>query len=101
MIAACSTTHGTLNLTGIPTCPASELVGKNIAQAWEQCGPGADGNPASEGNAYLSTGLGNNVSGIASTVPNGGGATGCMMIFKGADNAHVTLYARVPADRRD
>ena len=31
--------------------------------------PGADGNPASEGNAYLSTGLGPEASGIASTVP--------------------------------
>jgi hypothetical protein len=85
-----------LNLTGIAACPASELVNKNVAQAWEQCGPGADGNPASEGNAYLSTGLGAQVSGIASTVPNGGGATACVMVFKGADNAHVTLYSRAP-----
>ena len=45
-----------LNLAGIPTCPSSELSGKNIAQAYEQCGPGADGNPPSEGNAYLSRG---------------------------------------------
>jgi hypothetical protein len=86
----------TLNLTGIAACPSSELTGKNIAQAWEQCGPGADGSPASEGNAYLSTGLGAQVSGIASTVPNGGGAIGCTMIFKGADNNHVTLFARAP-----
>ena len=85
-----------LNLTGIPSCPASELTGKSVAQAWEQCGPGADGSPASEGNAYLSTGLGNNVSGLASTVPNGGGAVGCTMIFKGVDNAHLTIYTRVP-----
>jgi hypothetical protein len=89
---------GTINLTGIPSCPASELVNKNVAQAWEQCGPGADGNPVSEGNAYLSTGLGNNVSGIASTIPNGGGAVACVMIFKGADNTHITLYARAPAN---
>jgi hypothetical protein len=88
--------HGSINLSGIPACPSSELVGKNVAQAWEQCGPGADGTPSSEGNAFLSTGLGNNVSGIASTVPNGGGAAGCTMIFKGADNAHVTIYTRVP-----
>ena len=53
-----------LNLTGIPTCPASELLGKNIAAAWEQCGPGADGNPASEGNAYLSTGPGTASAGL-------------------------------------
>ena len=87
-----------LNLAGIPSCPSSELASKNIAQAWEQCGPGADGNPASEGNAYLSTGLGNNVSGIGSTIPNGGGAVACTMIFKGADNNHVTIYARAPAN---
>jgi len=87
---------GTQNLTGIPTCPASELAGKNIAQAWEQCGPGADGNPASEGNAYLSTGLGAQVSGIGSTVPNPGGAVACTLIFKGADNNHLTIYARAP-----
>ena len=89
---------GTINLTGIPSCPATELVNKNVAQAWEQCGPGADGNPASEGNAYLSTGLGQNVSGIASTIPNGGGAVACVMIFKGADNTHLTLFARAPAN---
>jgi hypothetical protein len=87
-----------LNLTGIPSCPASELVNKNVAQAWEQCGPGADGNPVSEGNAYLSTGLGNNVSGIGSTIPLSGGAVACTMIFKGADNTHVTIYARAPAN---
>jgi hypothetical protein len=85
-----------LNLTGIASCPAAEVIGKNIAQAWEQCGPGADGSPASEGNAYLSTGLGNNVSGIGSTIPLAGGAIACTMIFKGADNAHVTIYARAP-----
>jgi hypothetical protein len=87
-----------LNLTGIPSCPASELVNKNVAQAWEQCGPGADGNPSSEGNAYLSTGLGSNVSGIGSTIPLSGGAVACTMIFKGADNTHVTIYARAPAN---
>ena len=43
-----------LNLAGIPSCPASELTGKNISAAYEQCGPGADGNPPSEGNAFLS-----------------------------------------------
>jgi len=87
-----------LNLTGIPSCPASELVNKNLAQAWEQCGPGADGNPSSEGNAYLSTGLGNNVSGLGSTIPLSGGAVACTMIFKGADNSHLTIYARAPAN---
>jgi hypothetical protein len=84
-----------LNLTGIPACPASEVTGKNIAQAWEQCGPGADGNPASEGTAYLSTRLGANVSGIASSTVDTNGIA-CTMIFKGADNSHVTIYARAP-----
>ena len=87
-----------LNLAGIPSCPTSELVNKNVSEAWEQCGPGADGNPASEGNAYLSTGLGNNVSGIGSTIPLSGGAVACTMVFKGADNNHVTIYARAPAN---
>jgi hypothetical protein len=86
---------GVQNLTGIPLCPASELTGKNLKDAWEQCGPGADGNPVSEGNAYLSTGLGNQVSGIASTTVDPGGVA-CVMIFKGADNNHVTLYSRAP-----
>ena len=58
-----------LNLAGIPTCPASELVGKNIAAAYEQCGPGADGIPAREGNAFLSPA--GNVSGVGSTIPDG------------------------------
>ena len=91
---------GQINLTGIPTCPAAEVVGKNIAAAWEQCGPGADGNPSSEGNAFLSTGLGPNVSGIGSTVAVPGipsGFVACTMIFKGVDNAHITIYARAPA----
>jgi hypothetical protein len=85
-----------LNLTGIASCPSSELTGKTVAAAWEQCGPGADGNPASEGNAYLSTGLGSQVSGIGSTVPDPGGAVACTMIFKGADNNHLTIFARAP-----
>jgi hypothetical protein len=82
-----------LNLAGIPTCPASELSGKSVAQAYEQCGPGADGSPPSEGNAYLSAP--GNVSGIASTVPSAN-LTACTMIFKGADDNHVTLYSRAP-----
>jgi hypothetical protein len=86
---------GVQNLTGIPACPSTELTGKNIAAAWEQCGPGADGSPASEGNAYLSTGLGANVSGIASSTVDTSGIA-CVMIFKGADNNHVTLYSRAP-----
>jgi hypothetical protein len=82
-----------LNLAGIPSCPSSELTGKNVAQAWEQCGPGADGSPASEGNAYLSPPTA--VSGYGSTVPPTN-LTACTMIFKGADNNHLTIYSRAP-----
>jgi hypothetical protein len=82
-----------LNLAGIPSCPSSELTGKNVAQAWEQCGPGADGSPPSEGNAYLSPPTA--VSGYGSTVPPGN-LTACTMIFKGADNNHLTIYSRAP-----
>jgi hypothetical protein len=81
-----------LNLSGIPVCPAAEVNGKTIAQAYEQCGPGADGNPASEGNAFLSPA--GNVSGVGSTTV--AGIDACTMIFKGADNNHLTIYARAP-----
>jgi hypothetical protein len=80
-----------LNLTGIPTCPAASVVGKNIAAAWAACGPGGGATK----NAFLSTGLGANVSGIGSTVPPGN-FIACTMIFKGADNNHLTIYARAP-----
>jgi hypothetical protein len=82
-----------LNLAGIPTCPARELFGKNIAQAYEQCGPGADGNPSTEGNAFLSPP--GNVSGIGSTAPPSN-LIACLMLFKGSTNNLVTIYARVP-----
>jgi hypothetical protein len=82
-----------LNLSGIPSCPASELTGKNISAAYEQCGPGADGNPPSEGNAFLSPA--GNVSGLGSTVPPAN-LIACTMIFKGATNNALTIYARAP-----
>ena len=82
-----------LNLSGIPSCPASELTGKNISAAYEQCGPGADGNPPSEGNAFLSPA--GNVSGLGSTVPPAN-LIACTMIFKGATNNSLTIYARAP-----
>jgi hypothetical protein len=82
-----------LNLAGIPSCPSSELTGKNIAAAYEQCGPNADGNPTSEGNAYLSAP--GNVSGLGSTVPPAN-LVACTMIFKGATNNALTIYARAP-----
>jgi hypothetical protein len=81
-----------LNLAAVtPTCAASKLLGKNIAQAWATCGPGG----GSTKNAYLSTGLGSNVSGIGSTTVDTNGVA-CTMIFKGADNAHLSIYARAP-----
>ena len=86
-----------LNLTGIPSCPSSELTGKNISAAYEQCGPGADGNPASEGNAFLSPA--GNVSGLGSTVPPAN-LIACTMIFKGATNNTLTIYARAPVATR-
>jgi hypothetical protein len=85
--------NGRINLNGIPSCPAAEVAGKTVAQAYEQCGPGADGSPASEGNAYLSPP--GRVSGYGSTVPPAN-LTACTMIFKGADNNRVTIYARAP-----
>jgi hypothetical protein len=86
--------HIAIDLSDIPTCPASELVGRDwISQAWEQCGPGADGNPPSEGNAYLSMGIGPNVSGILDSTIDNWNFIGCVLIFKGANNAQLTIYA--------
>ena len=82
-----------LNLAGIPSCPSSELTGKNISAAYEQCGPNADTSPPTEGNAYLSAA--GNVSGLGSTVPPAN-LVACTMIFKGATNNAVTIYARAP-----
>jgi hypothetical protein len=81
-----------LALSGVtPTCAASKLTGKNISQAWAACGPGG----GSTKNAYLSTGLGNSVSGIGSTTVDTSGIA-CTLIFKGADNTHLSIYARAP-----
>jgi hypothetical protein len=80
---------GAINLAGLPTCPASKLNGVNIATAYNICGPAG----SQADNAYLSAP--GNVSGIASTVQPGN-FTACTMLFKGADNNHVTLYARAP-----
>jgi hypothetical protein len=79
-----------LNLAGIPTCPAAKVVGKNIATAYNICGPAG----SQADNAFLSPA--GNVSGIGSTIPVTGGAVACTMIFKGADNNHLTIYARAP-----
>jgi len=79
-----------LALSGVTkTCAASKLTGKNIKDAWTACGPGGTNN------AYLSTGLGNSVSGLGSTTVDANGVA-CTLIFKGADNTHVSIYARAP-----
>ena len=79
-----------LNLGAVtPTCAASKLTGKNIKEAWIACGPGGTNN------AYLSTGLGNSVSGLGSTTVDTAGIA-CTLIFKGADSTHVSIYARAP-----
>jgi hypothetical protein len=94
-----------LSFAGIPVCSPGELSGKNIAQAWEQCGPGADGTPPSEGNAYLSTGLGPQVSGVAHiNAPFNTNA--CVLVFRGPNwdpppagppvFPTLTLYVRGP-----
>jgi hypothetical protein len=91
-----------LNLSGIPACAPSEVSSRNIAQAYEQCGPGADGSPPSEGNAYLSPP--DNVSGIWNSVPTPQfpqGLFACTMIFKGTDNTHLTIYLRSGFDIND
>ena len=82
--------HGAINLSGIPRCPASKVLGRNIATAYNICGPAG----SQADNAFLSPA--GNVSGIGSTIPVNGGAVACTMIFKGADNNHLTIYARAP-----
>ncbi len=52
----------------------------------------------SEGNAFLSAA--GNVSGLGSTVPPAN-LTACTMIFKGATNNALTLYARAPVATDD
>ena len=79
---------GKLNLAGVPgTCTTAQLTGDNIQQAYNQCGPGPGGS-----NTYLSPA--GNVSGVASTVV--AGIDACTMVFKGANNNQVILYARAP-----
>ena len=69
------------------------MTGKNISAAYEQCGPNADGSPPTEGNAFLSAA--GNVSGLGSTVPPAN-LVACTMIFRGATNNALTIYARAP-----
>jgi hypothetical protein len=75
----------------IPTCTTAQLSGKNIAQAWATCGPGA----GASHNAYLSPATG--VSGRASTAPPSN-FNGCTLVFRGPNsgtNPTVILYTRV------
>ena len=77
-----------LNLAAVPgTCTAATLSGKTIQQAYNACGPGPGGS-----NTYLSPP--GNVSGVGSTTVTGIDA--CTMIFKGANNNQVLIYARAP-----
>jgi hypothetical protein len=91
-----------LNQGTIPTCAASALSGKTVAQAYATCGPPAGASK----NAYLSTqvaptGFGCNAnpctSGFAHAVPT---VSACVLVFKGPNNASgqptVTLFARAP-----
>ena len=77
-----------VNLATVPgTCTAAQLSGDTIAQAYAQCGPGAGGS-----NTYLSPA--GNVSGVGSTVI--AGIDACTMIFQGANDNQLVIYARAP-----
>jgi hypothetical protein len=77
-----------LQLNTVPgTCTAAQLSGDTIAQAYAQCGPGPGGS-----NTYLSPA--GNVSGVGSTVV--AGIDACTMIFQGANDNQLVIYARSP-----
>jgi hypothetical protein len=77
-----------INLAAVPgACTGAQVSGDTIAQAYNQCGPGPGGS-----NTYLSPP--GNVSGVGSTVI--AGVDACTMIFKGANNNQLILYARAP-----
>ena len=83
-----------LNLAGVPgTCPPSELSGKNIAQAYEQCGPGADGIRPRGQRLPVAGGQRQRVG--STTVR--GGPRRLHDDLQGADNNQVTIYARAPS----
>ncbi len=83
-----------INPGTIPTCQLEDVYhgSTTIAQAWERCGPGADG--PGEVNAYLSNGLGPNVSGRVSTVP-ASNFPGCSLVFHGPTANQVILWWRI------
>jgi hypothetical protein len=77
-----------INLAAVPgACTGAQVSGDTIAQAYNQCGPGPGGS-----NTYLSPP--GNVSGVGSTVVTGIDA--CTMVFKGANNNQVLIWARSP-----
>jgi hypothetical protein len=77
-----------INLATVPgTCTSPQITGDTIAQAYAQCGPGAGGS-----NTYLSPA--GNTSGVGSTVVTGIDA--CTMIFQGANDNQLLIYARAP-----
>jgi hypothetical protein len=79
---------GILDLAAVPgTCTAAQLSGDTIAQAYAQCGPGPGGS-----NTYLSPP--GNTSGVGSTVV--AGIDACTMIFQGANDNQLVIYARSP-----
>jgi len=92
---------GTINPGTIPKCSTSALAGKNIAQAWATCGPGA----GAAHNAYLTTGPPQLPAGAPPTATSGRASTappsnfnGCTLIFNGPTvNGNPTdiLYTRV------
>lgn len=78
--------HLKLNMASVPgTCTAAQLSGDTIAQAYAQCGPGPGGS-----NTYLSQA--GNVSGVAHTTV--AGLDACTMIFQGATDNQLLIYAR-------
>ncbi|MEK6327362.1 MAG: hypothetical protein AABM66_07550 [Actinomycetota bacterium] len=79
---------GRINLAGIPACPASKVAGKTIAQAYNVCGPAG----SQADNSFLSAP--GNVSGLGSTTV--AGVDACTMLFKGASNSQVLIWARAP-----
>ena len=78
-----------VNLAGIPSCVNHGFTSSTtIAQAWERCGPGADG--PGEVNAYLSPP--GAVSGTISTSPPSN-FPGCNLVFK-QSATQILLFAK-------
>lgn len=78
-----------VNLTTIPSCTETFTNSTTIAQAWEDCGPGADTAP--EVNAYLSPP--SEVSGTVSTA-SASNFPGCVLVFKKSSTS-LMLFVRM------